>query len=248
MAASGWRQVRAQAGGTPDLILLRAAFPAADRCELAFDVRTDAEVRVVFGTLRSTTPVSAISLLDPDRRRVWRRAPSELGFVPRSRTPDPERGDAFVLPDARHAARGRWTLLLERGGADMTPGQVLLAWRVLPRFELLLATGSSAVAAGEPVLVIVRASDYGVPVAGLKRVELTVLDSRSRHVGRIPARENALSREGIRLSDEPGSYLGHVTLPGEGAYRLQAEADLGAPGGPTRSAAIDVRAAGQGAN
>lgn len=251
VAAGPWPAARAQGGGMLAPQVVQSELPPGPRVEFQFDVRTEnenrLENRVVFGTLRSTAPIAAISLLDPARRRIWRRTPAELGLTPRDQTSRPELGDAIVLPEIRNAASGRWTLSLEREAPNAAPGRLLLAWRVLPRYELLLTTATSSVAAGQTLLVTARAADYGVPITGLKQIELALLDVGGQPLSREPALENARSREGILLSNEPGSYIASLTLPRPGTYRLQASLDVGSPPRPVaRSAVMELSASARG--
>lgn len=249
--AGRWPAARAQAGGTLVPQVLQSELPPGGRFELQFDVRTEGENRlenrVVFGTLRSTAPIAAITLLGPGRRFIWRRTPAELGLTQRDQASRPELGEAIVLPEIRNATSGRWTLLLERAAPNSAPGRLLLVWRVLPRYELQLTTTTPNVAAGQTMLVAARATDYGVPITGLKQIEIALLDAGGQVLSHEPAAENARSREGILLSNEPGSYITSLTLPQTGTYRLQANYDFGsAPRTVARSAVIEVIASARG--
>ena len=251
MAASGWPAVHAQVSGTLLPQQMPSAFPAGASFELQFEVSATGddrlENRVVFGTLRSTAPIAAITLLDPARRRIWRRTPSELGLTPRNQAARPELGDAIALPEIRDAASGRWTLLLERAAPKTVPGRLLLAWRVLPRYDLVLTATPSQVAAGQTLLAVVHAFDYGVPIAGLKQIELLLLDAGGQVISREPALEAVRSREGILLSNEPGSYVARLVLPRPGAFQLQARHVFGGSArAVTRGASIEINAGAPG--
>lgn len=251
VGAGCWPAARGQVAGNKVPQVLQSVLPAGARFELPFEVRAEGdkrqENRVVFGTLRSTAPIAAITLLDPARRRIWRRTPAELGLTPRDQTSRPDLGETIVLPEIRNAVDGHWTLLLERAAPHVAPGRLLLAWRVLPRYELLLATDTPSVAAGQPLLVTLRAMDYGAPITGLRQIELTLLDVGGQPLSRVPALERARSREGILLSDEPGIYIASLTLPHPGAYRLRASHGLGsAPHAVTVDAEIAVNAGAPG--
>lgn len=251
-AAGPWPAVLAQGNRGSMAQVLQARLPASPSYALTFDVRTEGEIwavnRVVFGALRSTAPIDAITLIDPLQRRVWRRTLAELGWTARDQAQRPDLGDAIVLPEIRNAAAGRWTLLLERSPQRARAGRLQLAWQVLPRYELLMNASAPEVAAGETLLVTLRALDYGVPLQGLKSVELTWVDSSGATIGHAPALEGLRSPEGIAVSNEPGTYIARLALQQPGAYRVQADHAFGeAPNQTLRRAWLEVRVGQRGA-
>jgi len=208
---------------------LTAALPAGGGpLTLSVEVQGEAENRLVFSSLRSTVKLAAISLFDPRGSLVWRKTPAELGLTPQADAGRPDLGDAIVLPAVRDAAPGRWRLQLEaKAGAK---GQVLLSYRVLPRFELslsLLSAGSSGlmIAAGEPLLLVLRGQDYGVPLTNwaATALQLSLSDSRGELVASPKAEAGARTATGILISDEPGALIARFSLPAAGEYRLTAQ-------------------------
>lgn len=217
---------------------LTAALPAGGGpLNLSIEVQGGAENRLVFSSLRSTGKLAAISLFDPRGSLVWRKTPAELGLTPQADAGRPDLGDAIVLPAVRDAAPGRWRLQLEaRAGAK---GQVLLSYRVLPRFELslsLLSAGSSGamIAAGEPLLLVLRGQDYGVPLTNWAATAplLSLRDSRGELVASPKAEAGARTATGILISDEPGALIARFILPAAGEYRLTAQHQFRATGHP----------------
>ncbi|WP_082679731.1 hypothetical protein [Paucibacter sp. KCTC 42545] len=194
----------------------------------------------MFSSLRSTAKLAAISLFDPLGSLVWRKTPAELGLTPQADAGRPELGDAIVLPAVRDAAPGRWRLQLEaRAGAK---GQVLLSYRVLPRFELslsLLSAGSSGamIAAGEPLLLVLRGQDYGVPLTNwvARAPQLSLRDSRGELVASPKAEAGARTATGILISDEPGALIARFSLPAAGEYRLTAQHQFRATAKPLQA-------------
>ncbi|MEL4181472.1 hypothetical protein AABB87_21870 [Roseateles sp. PN1] len=220
---------------------LTAALPAGGGpLNLSIEVQGEPENRLVFSSLRSTAKLAAISLLDPLGSLVWRKTPAELGLTPQADAGRPELGDAIVLPAVRDAAPGRWRLQLEaRAGAK---GQVLLSYRVLPRFELslsLLSAGSSGsmIAAGEPLQLVLRGQDYGVPLTNWAATapQLSLRDSRGELVASPKAEAGARTATGILISDEPGALIARFILPAAGEYRLTAQHQFRATAKPLQA-------------
>lgn len=226
-------------------VVLTPSLPDAPTAEVAFDVAGEAENRLVFATLRCTVPLQAISLLDPAGRVVWRRSAAELGLRLRATMPRPELGDGYFLPPVRDAATGRWRLRIERGLPAGGTGRLQLAYSVFARFELDIVPAQLRGAAGQPLLFSVRPRDYGVPLAGLPPIEVDVLDTQGRRVARVPASEQARSREGILLSAEPGAYHAQLILPAPGRYRLQATQRLGTTAASTKTALAELTVDGR---
>lgn len=241
-----WWPASSQVGNMPPQ-LLRSILPPGASFELPFEIRAEGEERlenrIVFGALRSTGRLDAITLLDPSRRVVWRRTPVELGLTPRDQTSQPELGDVIVLPEIRNAINGRWALLLERAKPHSDAGRLLFAWRLLPRFDLLLSTNTPQVAAGQTLLVEVRAMDYGVPIKEIAKIDVALLGDGEQQLSVVHAREHARTRDGIALSNEPGTYIASIVLPQPGLYRLQASHVFGSAPRPTiRRAVLSVTA------
>jgi len=220
---------------------LTAALPAGGGpLNLSIEVQGEPENRLVFSSLRSTGKLTAISLFDPLGSLVWRKTPAELGLTPQADAGRPDLGDAIVLPAVRDAAPGRWRLQLEaRAGAK---GQVLLSYRVLPRFELslsLLSAGSSGsmIAAGEPLQLVLRGQDYGVPLTNWAATapQLSLRDSRGELVASPKAEAGARTATGILISDEPGALIARFILPAAGEYRLTAQHQFRATAKPLQA-------------
>ncbi|MDE1949926.1 MAG: hypothetical protein KGL43_23835 [Burkholderiales bacterium] len=250
-AAGPWRAARSQGAGSAVAQVLQARLPARPDYALTFDVHTEgetrAENRVVFASLRSTAPIDSITLIDPLQHRVWQRTPADLGWTARAQAQGRDLGDAIVLPEVRNAAGGRWTLLIHRSPERASAGRLQLAWQVLPRYELLMDASAREVAVGQSLLVTLRPRDYGVPMHGLKSIEVTWVDARGETIGHAAALENARSPEGIALTDEPGAYIARLALERTGTYLVQASQPFGeAPNQTIRKTWIEVSASGKG--
>nr|WP_295077552.1 hypothetical protein [uncultured Roseateles sp.] len=227
--APAQQQLASSSAAAIKSLQLSAALPAGGGpLNLSVEVQGEAENRLVFASLRSTAKLAAISLFDPLGSLVWRKTPAELGLTPQADAGRPDLGDAIVLPAVRDAAPGRWRLQLEPAAG--AKGQVLLSYRVLPRFELSLsvlsAGGSSgtAIAAGEPLLLVLRGQDYGVPMTNWTATapQLSLRDSRGELVASPKAEAGARTATGLLISDEPGALIARLSLPAAGAYRLTA--------------------------
>lgn len=201
---------------------------------LDFELVREGDQRLVFSSLRSTAALKAISLVDPLQRRLWRKTPAELGLTPGAAAIHSELGDAMVLPEIRNPEPGRWQLVLET--APGAQGQVLLSYRLLPRYELSMSVvtvgGDSRVAAGQPLQLQLRAQDYGVPLVGLAAVPLSLLNNRGEVLEMWQAKSGVRTPAGILLSQEPGLLTARIRLPSAGEYRLLARQAFGATHSP----------------
>lgn len=233
----------ARAQPTPLPERLAAVWPEAGPLRLPFTVVAEPESRLVFTLLRSTVPVASVTLLDPAQRVAWRTSGAALAARDRRTLQRPELGEAYSLPPLRDAVSGRWTLVLERPGPQRGTGTAEVALSVLPRFQLFIVTETPEAAAGQPVLVSVRPTDHGEPVAGLPGIELRVQGTHP--VPALRAVEALRTRDGLRLSDERGVYRAFLTVAEPGRYSLEATHSFQGRQGPVlRSAqrALDVAA------
>ena len=215
---------------------LTAAMPAGGApLTLGIEVHGEAENRLVFTSLRSTAKLAAISLFDPRDALVWRRTPAELGITTQADARQPDLGDAIVMPAVRNAAPGRWRLQLEP--APGAKGQASVSYRVLPRFELnlsLLNAGElgKPIAAGEPVLLVLRGQEYGAPLTSWEAVPLSLRDSQGVVLANPIAQAGARTATGIMISDEPGALIARASLPAVGEYRINAQHQFQSKGKP----------------
>lgn len=202
------------------------------------DVAQQHENLLIFSPLRSTTNISMVSLIDPLQREIWRKTPAELGIISRNVSSHPELGDTILLPELRDATPGRWRLRLERNPRPAEIGQVLFSYRLLPRFQLSMTTLSTSVAAGQPVLILLRPTDYGVPVVDMGKFDLTVFDVRGVRVATQTVQENTRTPTGIPISTESGTYMTRFSLTKTGNYRLVAQQTFPGRSGPQIAQAI----------
>ncbi|MBB4844963.1 hypothetical protein HNP55_003509 [Paucibacter oligotrophus] len=230
--------------GGPQIQRLSLAAGQAQQ-DLVFELSAElggGESRVVFAALRSTVPLSAIELLDPLQRRVWRKTPAQLGLTPRALAQHPELGEAIVLPELRLPQAGRWRLRLERAQPLKPGGQVLFSFRHLPRYELSLTALSTEPASGQVQNYVLRPADFGAPVLGLGELALVLQDASGQTVPVPAARERLRTPAGLLISDEPGAYISRFALPAAGAYRLRARQQF--QGGRFAEAELKLEAGG----
>ncbi len=229
--------------------VIRANFSANQTSmSLEFEVATNGgtgskrENLLVFSTLRSTTHLSLLSLIDPLQREVLRKTPGELGFISRDGSSHPELGDTILLPGLRDVAPGRWRLKLERNPRPAGAGQILFSYRVLPRFQLSMTTLNTHVAAGQPLLIVLTPTDYGVPVAGMKKIDVNVFDGSGVRVATHSAQEDEHTPTGIPISIEAGTYMARFSLAKAGSYRLGAQQNFSGSNGPqVAQASLDLQ-------
>ena len=223
MAAAAAADIAVVAPPEPALQQVKQALPAGPRADVALDVGGDGSGRLVFGTLRTDAALSAVALLDPQGRAVWRRTPAELGAVPRAQTSQPELGDAIPLPEVLQPRPGRWQLRLERTGPARSPARLALSYRVLPRYTLAFWRAAEHPAAGQPLLLTLRPTDMGRPVLQPHSLALRVLPLQAGGVAQeLQARQDLAGPTGTRISTEPGTYLAQWRPQLAGAYEIRA--------------------------
>lgn len=206
----------------PALQQVQQALPAGQRADVALAIGGDGSGRLVFSTLRTDATLSAIALLDPQGRAVWRRTPAELGAVPRAQTPQPELGEAIPLPEVLQPAPGRWQLRLERAGSTRSAARLTLSYRLLPRYSLAFWRADERPAAGQPLLLTLRPTDMGRPVLQPTSLALHVLSPQGGASLDLQARQDLTGPTGARISTEPGAYLAQWRPQLAGAYEIRA--------------------------
>ena len=195
-----------------------------------------------FSSLRSTVGIAMISLINPSKRVVWRKTPEELGITLRNLAHQPALGDSILLPSLRDAPLGRWALKIERSPRSTGAGQILFAYQVLPRFALTMSMRETRAAAGQPMMLVLRPTDYGAAVTGLGPIDVRVLDAQGARVAAPVALAGARSPTSIPISDEPGAYIARFSLPKAGDYRLEAQQRFSGRYGPLMAhTAMDVK-------
>lgn len=195
-----------------------------------------------FSSLRSTVGIAMIRLINPSKQVVWRKTPEQLGITPRNLAHQPELGDSILLPSLHDAPLGRWALKIERSPRPTGAGQILFAYQILPRFALSMSMRETRAAAGQPMVLVLRPTDYGAAVTGLGPIDVRVLDAQGARVAAPVALAGARSPTGIPISDEPGAYIARFSLPKAGDYRLEAQQRFSGRYGPLLAqAAMDVK-------
>lgn len=207
----------------PPAGLVQQALPAgASASAVALDVGGDGSGRLVFGTLRTTAALSALVLIDPRGAEVWRRTPAELGVVPRSRTAQPELGDAIPLPEVQRPVPGRWQLRLERGAAGQA-GRLTLSYRLLSRYTLAFWSAAESLAMGQPLLLTLRPTDMGRAVAQHAPLVVRVQPLQpGAGAVELKALQDLTGPTGARIGDEPGACFAQWRPAAPGSYVLQA--------------------------
>ena len=202
---------------------LSAMVDPAGRTTIAFRVDGEAENRVVFSSTRCTGRIEAVSLLAPSGEQVWRKPAAELGFVARDTTSHPELGDMLTaVPEIRDARRGDWRLVFEATNSTEHQGRILVAYTVLPRFQLMLQRVQRNGVAGQQLMFAVRAFDYGKPVTGVKDLVVVAKNMSGSVVASAPAVEFSKSGDKLSVSQEPGTYISSLAIDTAGSYRIEA--------------------------
>jgi len=225
----------------PSPVIIHAVAPSGPQVAMALEVKGEAENRLVFSSLRSTVGIQTITLKDPAQHLVWRKTPKELGWTPASVATHPELGDAIALPEIRNAATGKWLLELQRSAPHGQPGQLQLSYSVLPRFDLTMTMSARRVAAGQPLLVTLRPSDYGAPMPGLPDILIQLIRPADQALlDSTPAREGLRSPSGILVSTEPGVYMANLSVSQAGPVRLLASLRFQGKQAVSRTASADL--------
>jgi len=209
---------------------------------VTFRVDGEPANRVVFSTVRCTGTIASVALTDPSGKEVWRRAAADLGLVARDHTGQSRLGDVLTaMPEIRDAKRGDWRLTFETANSSDPQGQIVLAYTVLPRFELVVQRLTAGAVVGQPLLFAVRPLDYGKPVTGLTNLTVTARNPSGAVVVTTPAVELGKSREGIALTQEPGVYTATLSFEAAGSYRVEAShVFAGDAAAQARSATIEA--------
>lgn len=202
--------------------LVQQALPVPGRNTIGLDVPPQAEGYLGFSELRTTAALSAIALVDPSGRTVWRRAAQELRRLPSAEAKQPALGDVYALPPGRNPAPGRWQLVVERQAADTGPARILFSYRVSTRYTLALWTQPAAPAAGQLQLLTLRAFDMGDPVALRPTLAVQVLDNRGQTVASMTAEPSLPTPSGPQPVTEPGVVFAQWQPAMPGSYRIQA--------------------------
>jgi hypothetical protein len=219
------------APATAPPVLVQRALPAEARSVIALDLRPQGESYLGFSELRTTATLSALSLLDPTGRSVWRLSAAEAGRRPAVPLKQPELGDAYALPSVPRPGAGIWQLVLERAPGAAKPAEVLFSYRVEPRFSLALWAEPERPAVGQPQLLTLRAFDMGAVLVQVPPLSVQVLDAQDHPLLETPARPRLPTPTGAVAPGEPGVAFAQWQPTQPGRHRLQVrwQAQAGQP-------------------
>lgn len=199
-----------------------AVVQAGQKAVLKVNVNGAGENMVVFSSMRSTARVTTVSLIDPLGRRVWEKTPEQLGFVPRAQMREKDRGDSIGLPQVRDAVSGIWRIEVTAAAEADAGGVAMFVYEVLPRFGITMHVGAESAYAGEPVLITIRPTDYGVPRPGIGPISVAVRKADGTgFTSQVEAVESARTPEGVVITSEPGTYVAKVRMVEPGSYKFE---------------------------
>ncbi len=195
---------------------------------LKITVPDNGEPRIIFSSVRSTARLASIDALDPDGRVVWSMTGSATRLLGMEETQRPELGDVYRLQTIDGAKPGTWTVRF--AGAPGEVGKVFGAYRVGPRFELLLPEAGPGIpdgTVGVPIALLVMPVDNGRPLVGLSGVSVLVEDNTDATIEQALAVSWVRTVHGVKIDLPIGQYAATVTLSRPGTYSLKAVHDFG---------------------
>ncbi len=206
----------------PVATLVQRAVTAPGLNAIEFDLPAIDDGSLVFSGLRTTAALSAIALVDPAGRTLWRRKAKDLLLLPSSQAKSPELGDSYSLPPVLKPIPGRWHLVLDLKPSDLGPTTALFTYSLNPRYTLALWTHPDVPAVGQPQLLTLRPSESGAPIAARLTVSVNVLDALGQSVFTITADPRLPTPAGLQPVTEPGVYFAQWAPSTPGRYRIQA--------------------------